>query len=322
MDQTNFTSQDTTTPTEKVFEQCYSRVITTYLLQPVKGGLKVNNIVLAVVNGILAICGSFSNIFVILTYWRARDPVMKRLSNMLVVALACSDLLVTFLIQILFALRKGYYEVHGNYNCVVFSILRLGIYYCCGISGITAVLVTVERYIAIARPYLYPFLITRTRLKAIICIAWVVYLFIICSRLWFLSFFMLNIISGIIVFMFLISTTSMWSHIFILRRRHKRRIKKQLVGPQIMKQYKESYATTYVIVLCITLCFTPILMLLTYGSFNVVNFRYLYIFLPWAETLLFFNSFANSVIFTWRERKFRRAFKTFLRRNIVAPAAR
>ena len=50
MDQTNFTSQDTATPTEKVFEQCYSRVITTYLLQPVKGDLKVNNIVLAVVN--------------------------------------------------------------------------------------------------------------------------------------------------------------------------------------------------------------------------------------------------------------------------------
>lgn len=321
MDLTNFT---TASPTERVFEQCYSSEITTYLVQPVKGYLKVNNIILAVVNSILAICGSFSNIFVILTYWRARDPMMKRLSNMLVVALACCDLLVTVLIQILYALRKGYYEVHGNHNCILFSILRLGIYYCCGISGITAILVTVERYIAIARPYIYPLLITRIRLKAIICIFWAVYLFIICCRLWFLSFFMLNIISGIIVFTFLFSTLSMWSHIFILTKRHKKTIKTQLAGAQRaqidMKQYKETYATTYMIILCITLCSTPILILLTYGSFTTVNFRYLYIFLPWAETLLFFNSFANSVIFTWREKKFRHAFKKFLRRNIVAPA--
>ena len=318
MDQINFT---TAIPTERVFEQCYSSEITTYLVHPVKGYLKVNNIVLAVANSILAICGSFSNIFVILTYWRARDPNMKRLCNMLVVALACSDLLVTVLIQILYALRKGYYEVHGDYNCILFSILRLAIYYCCGISGITAILVTVERYIAIARPYVYPSLITRTRLKATICIVWAVYLFVICCRLWFLSVFMLNIISGIIVFTFLISTLSMWSHIFILTKRHKQTINTQFFGVQIdMKQYKETYATTYMIIMCITLCSTPILILLTYGSFTVVNFRYLYIFLPWAETLLFFNSFANSVIFTWREKKFRHAFKKILKRNIVAPA--
>ena len=56
---------------------------------------------------------------------------MKRLCNMLVVALVCSDLLVTVLIQISYALRKGYYEVHGDYHtivfCSVFSDLRFTI---------------------------------------------------------------------------------------------------------------------------------------------------------------------------------------------------
>jgi hypothetical protein len=81
------------------FRQCYSNEIVTYLERQLDDDLKINNIFLAIVNGILAICGSFSNVFVILTYWRARDPNMKRLSNMLIIALTYTDLVVTVLMH-------------------------------------------------------------------------------------------------------------------------------------------------------------------------------------------------------------------------------
>ena len=326
MDQTNTTSENLLNPiearTEAVFRQCYSNDITTYLVHPVKNDIKINNIALGLVNSFLAICGSFSNFFVIATYLRARDRSMRRLSNMLVIALACSDLIVTLLIQTLFVLRKAYYEINGSHNCVLFAILRLGIYYSCGVSGITAILVTAERYIAIAKPYSYPVLITRTRLKTIVFTIWIVYFIFICSRLWFTPSFVLNIVTSIIAILFLICTSSMWIHIFILTKRHEKAIKKQLSGLSTIEQYKDNYLTTYIIILSTTLCYIPVLIMTAYGSFsNHVNFRYLYIFLPWAETLVFFNSFGNSLIFTWREKKFRCAFKALLNRNTVTTAS-
>ena len=325
MDHTNSTSENILNSSEAsteavVFRQCYSNDITTYLIHPVENDIKINNIALGLINSFLAICGSFSNFFVIVTYLRARDRSMRRLSNMLVIALACSDLIVTLLIQTLYVLRKAYYEINGSHNCVLFAILRLGIYYSCGVSGIISILVTAERYIAIAKPYSYPVLINRTRLKTIVFTIWIVYFIFICSRLWFTPNFVLNIVTGIIAILFLICTSSMWIHIFIITKRHEKAIKRQLSGLSSIEQYKDNYLTTYIIILSTTLCSIPAILMSAYGSFfNHVNFTYLYIFLPWAETLVFFNSFRNSVIFTWREKKFRFAFKALLRRNAVAP---
>ncbi len=306
------------------FRHCYSNEIVTYLERRLDGDLKINNILLAIVNSILALCGSFSNLFVIFTYLRARDPSMKRLSNMLIVVLAYNDLVVTALLQPLFVLRKGYFEIHGIENCVLFGIFRLGMNFSCGISAMTVITVTTERYIAIARPYLYPVLITRGRLKAIISVLWTGYLFIVCSRIWFLPLFVLPLTMNIIAAVFIISTFSMWTHILILTQRHAKAMKRQLAGVQILKQYKENYSIDIacIIVVSTILCYTPILVMTIYGSLYVMDFPYLYTFLPWAETLVFFNSFANSVIFTWREKKFRIAFYYLFRaeRSSIAPA--
>lgn len=316
MEQQNFNS------TEAIFEQCYSNDVATYLVQRVEGNFKANNILLAIVNSIIAICGLFSNLFVILTYCRAWDPSMKRLSNMIVVALAHSDLAVCAVVQPLFILRLGYYEIYGTKNCVLFAILRLGINFGCGISGMMANLVTLERYVAITRPYLYPKLVTRARLKAIIFFIWITYLFIICSSLWFLQLSVLTIIIIIGTILVIISTSLMWIHIFVLTQRHKKAIKRQLAGAQIIKQYKETYSIAFIIILCMTVFYTPILITTIYGSFNDIGFHYLYILLPWAETLVFCNSFANSAIFTWREKKFRHSFRMLIKfkRNLLAPA--
>ena len=316
-------AQQNCSSTEGIFEQCYSNGIATYLVERVEGNFKANNILLATVNSLVALCGLFSNLFVILTYCRAWDPSVKRLSNMIVIALAHSDLAVCAVVQPLFILRLGYYEIYGLKNCVLFAILRLGINFGCGISGMMANLVTLERYIAIAKPYLYPTLVTRARLKAIIFFIWVTYLFIICSSLWFLQISVLTVIITIGTVTVIISTSLMWIHIFILTRRHKKTIRRQLAGAQIMKQYKETYSVAFIIILCMALFYTPILITAIYGSFNNTGFHFLYILLPWAETLVFCNSFANSAIFTWREKKFRHSFKTLIKfkRNSLAPAS-
>ena len=307
------------------FRQCYSNEIVTYLERQLDDDLKINNIFLAIVNGILAICGSFSNVFVILTYWRTRDPNMKRLSNMLIIALTYTDLVVTVLMQPLFVLRKGYYEIYGIKNCVLLAILRLGTVFSCTISAMTVIVITAERYVAIARPYLYPVVITRTRLKAIIFILWIACLFVVCSRIWLLSLFVFTIVISTVVIVFIISTSSMWIHILILTRKQKKAIKKQLTGFLFIKQYKsykQYFSVAHIIVLSAILCYTPILLMAIYGSFYVMDFRYLYTFLPWAETLVLFNSFANSVIFTWREKKFRNAFYALIKqeRHSIGPA--
>ena len=306
------------------FEQCYSNELVTYLQRRLNRDDKINNILLAIVNSILALCGSFSNVFVILTYWQARDPSMKRLSNMLIIALTYSDLLVTILVQPLFVLRKGYYEIYGVKNCVLLGILRLGIFFSVGISAMTVIVITAERYIAIAKPYLYPAVITRKRLKAIIFILWIAYLLIVCSRISLLPLFVFTIVASIITTVYMISNSIMWIHILILTQKHKKAIRKQLTGvPRLMKQgYKEYFSVAHIIVLSTTLCYTPILLMTIYGAFYDMDFRYLYTLLPWAETLLFFNSFANSVIFTWREKKFRKALCALVRhkRSLIAPA--
>ena len=148
---------------------------------------------------------------------------------------------------------------------------------------------------------------------------WIVYFIFICSRLWFTPNFVLNIVTSIIAILFLICTSSMWIHIFILTKRHEKTIKRQLSGLSSIEQYKDNYLTTYIIILSSALCSIPAIIMSAYGSFsNHVNFSYLYIFLPWAETLVFFNSFGNSVIFIRREKKFHFAFKALLNRSKVA----
>ena len=306
----------------RTVEMCSNELVT-YLLQQAVGKIRTNNILLVIMNIAFALCGSFSNLFVILTYWRARDARMRRLSNMLVVALAFSDFLVTVLIQPLFIARKGYYEIFGYKNCFLFAFLRLCIIFSCAISAFTAVLVTAERWIAISRPYLYPQLITRARLKVIIFMGWTTGFVFVCARVWFLSGFVLNILVSIIATIYIISMSLMWIHIFIMTRKHKKAISRQLTVVQITEQHKENHSIAYIIVLSLTLCYMPIVIASIYGSYyDTINnsLDYLYVYLPWAETLVFFNSMVNSALFTWREKKFRHAFLELFKfkRNLVA----
>ena len=296
---------------QDVYKFCY-RNIATYLDFPAENEHLLSNIFLAVINSILAVFGTLSNIFVIITYWKSKDPSMKRLSNMIIIALAFSDLLVCAVVQPLFVIRKGYLEINGEYNCIISCVVRLTFQFCCGISFLTATIVNTERYIAITRPFSYSNWIDRPRLKKGIGISWLLYFTFICSRLLVFSDSILLPITTFFIIIFIASLLKMWTRIHIVLGKHQKAIRRQQIAIEennfISRETKYSYLA-YWIITCLCCCYTPALVILLFSFFKGVDFQLYYIILPWAETLVFFSSSASPVIFSWREKRFRYALK-------------
>ena len=260
----------------------------------------------------LSISGSILLMAVIL-----RFPQLRHIpSNLLLMSLSASDLLIGLLAQPLHGLCALSKERCASIVPIPpIFLLYFGsfLFYS---SCLNLTMMTVDRYICIVESLRYQTIVTETRVNMAIIITWSISAVIPLLR-FNLS---LIIISKILMVIFLASVLLIiifcYTRIFCISRSHKRQITRQLqaVTQGRAQQEFKSANTMFLVIGAVLVSYIPLMMiniLLTAGIFNYV----VKIVHPFAATFVVLNSSINPWIIIYRSPKLHRFLKKLFKRH-------
>lgn len=278
------------------------------------------------VNAILAILTSIGNTCVILAYHR--HQALQNKSNLLIVALAFTDLLVGVFVQPLFIWVK-IKELMGTIDCLLEIVSDLSTKFSFSISLLTlGLVVATERYIAVFYPLKHHSWLTKRKLFYSIVFIWVATAVVILiiplgvPRVVYQSFGLILILQTL--------TTSLFLYIKIAR---KIRVMKSRVAPPrgVARVKRVSWAlnpsqiraamTMFYVLGSLFLCLIPMLSGFIYVSIQGQNLMYQKFLWTWGVTCVFLNSFCNPFIYGLRNRNMSSAIRRlFVKdRNVDLP---
>jgi hypothetical protein len=267
------------------------------------------NAIIIIFDTFLAIFTVITNALFISTYHSNR--ILQNTSNMLLVVLAVSDILVGVLAEPM-AIIRAIMEISGTHNCTLFNISRLVIIFCSGLSFLTIIVITHDRYIAIYYPLRYPLLFSKRNVKIVLIGCGILLIgLLVCRVMLPLETFYL-IICGL-TFYTILSALVVYSKILIAARRQKLQIENRVGSSQFYRpaislhEIKTTQVMVYVLGAMI-LCYFPGTCFWIYSAFHGYTLESLYTVVPYLEIALFLNSAINPVTYLLRSRSIRGAF--------------
>ena len=306
----------TESESDEKLSRCNGSFLTFYWSDPAQGAHLYSNIAYIVANSFLSILGVFLNALVITVY--AKNKTLRTSCNMLFVALASSDLMVTSIVQPLLVVRMVQ-EIFGTHNCTMWMVARLMSYFCCGVSLLTIAIISVERFITLAYPYRYQTILTPLRLKIAVASTWVTILVFVSLHLGPVSFALLSSVGVMLIISTILTVISIWVWIQRLVRRHQQTIAStqmpadiETEANRLRRNIFRTTNTCYLIVGSVLGLYFPSIVLLLYTAIHDNSFVALFLISPWAETIMFANSVLNPVLLFWRKRVFRDVAMGFL----------
>ncbi|XP_072167021.1 adenosine receptor A2b-like [Diadema setosum] len=256
-----------------------------------------------------------------------RERRLQNPTNVFVTGLAVADI-----INGLFSIPCAYFWFVSYCDTVIVLYCRFLARTCCACSVVHLVLVSVDRYIAVAKPLKYPSLLTRSRAKKSSAIAWAVIILYMCVIvvLYHLTIvydylkydegtpfqIFWNYFPSSMILVAMVVTSVIYGYVLYqahqLRGRMKSMMKKHVPAASIRttnraKQLRAT-KTLAIVVLAFAICWLPISVTI----FIEVGPSY-DPGLSLAPTLFYYaNSVMNPLIFAYRSRDFREAFKSIL----------
>lgn len=274
-------------------------------------GLFLTSIITVVINGVFALIATMGNSIFILTL--CRTPSLRTPSNTLLGNLALSDLLVGTFVQPLYVWYKAG-EVSGNYSCYVHISFSTVAWIAVGISFLTLISISLERYMAIFKSFLYVSMVQETTICLVSAFIWALALMIVFARFYGLKSLDFNITCLAIILTSFTTTIIIYVKIYRVAKQHQRSIRDQA---QTTKENTTENAckfaqetklskTVGLITGLFFLSYLPTLFIMGYYSINGYStlVKTLY---SWTDTIVFLNSSLNPVVYYLRNRSIRRA---------------
>lgn len=242
-------------------------------------------------------------------------------SNVVIACLETTDLLVGVFVQPFYfpVVMSVISTLEGDLSsttCLIRLTFSNGLRIFCGASLFQLVLMTVERLLAIFRPYSHNVCVTEGRIVAASIVAWVVNLLFTIIYLVFKVRFLFPVLA-----IFWLSLTIIIVGQFILYREARTQIRAQQVAVKMEsrqkfeKEKKALKLKTYV-VLTMLLFYFPIIVIRLVLSKVSLNITYIILLIGGFIPIL--NSVANPIIYAARLRQFRVAFlEIILRKNFT-----
>lgn len=242
-------------------------------------------------------------------------------SNVVIACLETTDLLVGVFVQPFYfpVVMSVISTLEGDISsttCLIRLTFSNGLRIFCGASLFQLVLMTVERLLAICRPYSHNVCVTEGRIVAASIVAWVVNLLFTIIYLVFKVRFLFLVLA-----IFWLSLAIIIVGQFILYREARTQIRAQQVAVKMEsrqkfeKEKKALKLKTYV-VLTMLLFYFPIIVIRLVLSKVSLNITYIILFIGGFIPIL--NSVANPIIYAARLRQFRVAFlEIILRKNFT-----
>ncbi len=290
-------------------KRCSDFVVTYYWTLPAIGLQLHTNITLITVCVLSALLGSIANVLVVLSYFK--NSRLRTLSNIPLLSLAFSDLLVTAVVLPLRSTRL-IKEIYGTHDCILWTFTRLTSYFSAGVSLLTVTFISVERFITLAYPYRYQTILTRLRMKIIVANIWCFTFALVVSHLCLIPYKIFLVLCATIVVICIITLLSIWTWVLKLLRSHKRRITTQHRPSQISKNETISQQQTYkntrtsgAIVTGLILCYFPLVLMFAYYSTEPRSYTGIYLVTPWGESIVLTHSLLNPLLVIWSKNEFR-----------------
>ena len=276
-------------------------------------------IINCVLNAPLMVISIIGNTLVLVAILRT-SSLRSNPSFVYLCSLAVSDLFVGCIVQPLYIAS----EIGGRRDAFLFDLSHVTAFSACGVSFCTIATISVDRCLALHYHMRYATLVTHRRVMFFLLTTWLTN-FLLSSIYfgnWKISYII--VASGII----LCVSLSTFSYIKIYRivRRHQLQI--QTYETAISQSYpvgnhlnsvrlKTSVLNTFVFYVFMVFCYVPKSVALIISSFSPTIWTEAWTF---ANTLVFYNSSANSILYCWRIRELRIAVLKFLEKVPLRPA--
>ena len=289
--------------------RCSDFFVTYYWTLPAHGIHFYTNVAVIIISSLSAVLGTVANIVVALAYFK--NSRLWSLSNIPLISLAFSDLLVTAIVLPL-RMTRLVNEIYGTHNCILWTTTRLTSYFSAGVSLLTVTFISVERFITLRYPYRHQTILTRLRTKIIIAIIWCLTFALVISHLGLIPYKIFLALCGIVVIICITTLLSIWTWVLRLLRNHKKRIKANNRPSQCSRNGKKSKPQAYkntrtsaVIVAVLIICYSPLIFMFAYYWTEPKSHKGIYIVTPWGETTVYAHSFLNPLIVVWKKSEFR-----------------
>ncbi|XP_023213841.1 octopamine receptor-like [Centruroides sculpturatus] len=282
----------------------------------------VTTAVIVIVDAILAVGAIFGNLVVMTAVYKYRQ--LRTVTNVFVVSLAAADLLV--------GLNVPYYVLFyfntplscNKYGCLLRYCSTI---YASGCSMLSLVGVAVDRYVAIIYALSYPRIMTFRYATLYIVIVWL-YMGVISSMPLFgigetfkpgnecdlyythTSTYALSVVAAHVLFT-LVSTTVLYGIIFREAWKQSLAVAALEINHRVHKEAKTARTMALVLGVCL-IGFLPYFCSITVRYIDGIKQEQVDAVKRWMVCLYFGKSALNPIVYGWKNRDFRSAFKRLL----------
>lgn len=277
----------------------------------------INFIIVCAVNGFFTLAGIFLNSVVIISLWKS-SQLRKGTGNFMILVLSVFDLLAILIGHpsvILNAVswstgNLSHWSNPGSYGFHIAEAVRIVSHHSKSSSTAALLAMTVDRYLAITRPFFHKTYATKRRLLMIaVTIQLTISVFLTFRFSKHLKVFYYP--TGFVIFiMQMVSLFVMNYRIFRIAARAKR--KKQ--SSKTQSAHSKKNFTCLLAVACWYVCAVPLIgyTVIILAATDLLSADNMALLRLWVNTGLTLNSTCNCVIFFWRNETLRKAGKKLL----------
>lgn len=278
---------------------------------------QIVTLITCIVNGISCPVATVENLLVFAIVLRNRN--LWTVFNTSVLCLAFADLLIATFIQPAFiAYQTGKY-ISGDFACIPYFIKTVFEFWCVGLSFVTLALITLERYLAVFKPFRYRAFVTRSRVMCVILggwFVWTVFSFSVRFSSNGMNLKAYSILSSILISFTLLETVFVYIKLYRVTRITDRAVNNNTnqadQSSDINAQETKAAKTIVFITAAFFLCFVPTLCAsIAHQAGAVEDDVMLHVIYPLAECALFLTALINPVIYVWRNASVRDSLKGF-----------
>lgn len=272
--------------------------------------------------GLVCPCAIAANVMVFLGILRKSD--LRNVYSTAILFLTTSDLLTALITMPTFLVYQGskLTKPEKDFSCVPFVLYVFTTFLFTGLSVVTIILITLERYVAIFHPYKYRNYITKRRIAVTISVVWILWtVFITLARLSpKAGAGMYSAVAAAMLIPCILLTFFVYCKVYVLTRRVRLSIGHELSGPRNAEDIQETKSSRTVAYLAgaVVLCFVPTLAIAVVYQTQTVNQNYFYHLLyPLTDTAVLLTPIFDPIIYVLRSSNVRRSLRELLRERSV-----
>lgn len=267
--------------------------------------------------GLVCPCAIAANILVYLGILRKSD--LRNVYNTSILFLTTSDLLTALITLPTFIVYQGskWRRPEKDFSCTALVLYTFTTFLFTGLSVVTIILITLERYLAIFHPFKYRNHITKRRIVVTFSLGWIVWIvFITFAR--FSPKASPGLYSAIAAAMLvpcILLTFVVYCKVYMLTRRVRMSIgheSSELRNAEAIQETKSS-RTVACLAGAVVLCFVPTLAIAVVYQTQTISHNYFFHLLyPLTDTAVLLTPIFDPMIYVLRSRNVRRSLRELL----------